>query len=71
MGKVTICTGPYLATIWGGGVAVALRNGDHEIFWQGEEAADAADLIGEYGREGAERLWDDFSDLAQPVVEEA
>lgn len=64
MSSITHHCGPYQLTVWGSGTAVELRKGEYTCFWQDEDAADVTDMFSEHGREGLDRLWDDYSDLA-------
>jgi hypothetical protein len=64
MSSITHHCGPYRLTVWGSGTSVELRKGDYSLFWQGDEAADVADVFNEGGEEALDRLWDDYSDIA-------
>ena len=64
MSSITHHCGPYQLTVWGSGTSVELRKGDYSLFWQGDEAADVADVFNEGGEEALDRLWDDYSDIA-------
>lgn len=63
--SITTFHGPYNFTVFGGGIAVLLRKGDHIIHWQGDEAEEISSRWGDEGPAILDAIWDTYADVAQ------